>query len=95
MTGLDAPARQVGLKSGRVLGYDVLSARNPRVIMASVSGFGQDGPKRDNAAYDFMIQAACGLMSVTGTPETAPLRVGHVDPRLRRLPRRGMGPAGA
>jgi crotonobetainyl-CoA:carnitine CoA-transferase CaiB-like acyl-CoA transferase len=54
------------------LGYDALKVINPGLIFCSITGFGQTGPKRDQAAYDFMIQAACGLMSVTGERDTAP-----------------------
>lgn len=48
------------------LGPDSLRALNPRLIYASVTGFGQTGPRSHQAAYDFMIQALGGLMSVTG-----------------------------
>src|ERR1700680_2231783 len=54
------------------LGYSDLSTINPRLIYASVSGFGQDGPRSNNVAYDFMIQAMCGLMSVTGEADGRP-----------------------
>ncbi len=54
------------------LGYEALKAINPGIIFCSITGFGQTGPKRDRAAYDFMIQAACGLMSVTGERDDAP-----------------------
>ena len=54
------------------LDYDSLKAINPGLIYASITGFGQTGPKKDNAAYDFMIQAMGGLMSVTGEPDSAP-----------------------
>ena len=53
-----------------------LRALNPRLVFASVSGFGQDGPLSPWPAYDHVVQAMSGLMSVTGTPESAPLRVG-------------------
>jgi crotonobetainyl-CoA:carnitine CoA-transferase CaiB-like acyl-CoA transferase len=49
-----------------------LRALNPRLICCSVTGFGQDGPRRDQAAYDFAIQAMGGLMSVTGERRDAP-----------------------
>lgn len=54
------------------LGYEHLSAVNPRIIYASITGFGQDGPRAEDAAYDFMIQAMGGLMSVTGVPDGQP-----------------------
>ncbi|MDO9499854.1 CaiB/BaiF CoA-transferase family protein [Falsiroseomonas sp.] len=59
-------------------GLDAASLRTlkPSLICCSITGFGQDGPRRDQAAYDFMIQAMGGLMSVTGAPETPPQKVG-------------------
>lgn len=54
------------------LDYASLKQINPRLIYASITGFGQTGPRKDNAAYDFMIQAMGGLMSVTGEPDGAP-----------------------
>jgi crotonobetainyl-CoA:carnitine CoA-transferase CaiB-like acyl-CoA transferase len=54
------------------LDYESLRTVNPRLVYASITGFGQTGPKKDNAAYDFMIQAMGGLMSVTGEPDGAP-----------------------
>ena len=58
------------------LGYDVLSARNPRVIMASVSGFGQDGPYSERPALDIVVQAMGGMLSITGEPGGGPVRPG-------------------
>ena len=57
-------------------GYAALKAVNPRLIYCSVSGYGQKGPKAGVAAYDGAVQAASGLMSVTGHPETGPVRAG-------------------
>ena len=54
------------------LAYDDLKADNPGLIYCSITGFGQDGPRAKQAAYDFMIQAMGGLMSVTGGPDDAP-----------------------
>ncbi len=54
------------------LDYDSLRAVQPDLVYCSITGFGQSGPKRDHAAYDFMIQAMGGLMSVTGEPDGAP-----------------------
>jgi crotonobetainyl-CoA:carnitine CoA-transferase CaiB-like acyl-CoA transferase len=69
-----------GLRPGVVAraGFDEASLRalNPRLVFASITGFGQDGPFSAWPAYDHVIQAMSGLMSVTGTPESAPLRVG-------------------
>ena len=49
----------------------------PAIVHCAISGFGQDGPLRDNPAYDQIIQGLSGVMSVTGDPESAPLRVGY------------------
>ena len=54
------------------LDYEGLKAVNPRIIYCSVTGFGQTGPKREAAAYDFMIQAMGGLMSITGERDGMP-----------------------
>jgi formyl-CoA transferase len=54
------------------LGHDDLSARNPKLIYCSITGFGQTGPYRDRAGYDFMIQGMGGLMSCTGERDDAP-----------------------
>ncbi|WP_027927773.1 CaiB/BaiF CoA transferase family protein [Amycolatopsis benzoatilytica] len=54
------------------LGYDDLRAVKRDLIYCSITGFGQSGPRRDQAAYDFMIQAMGGLMSVTGEPDERP-----------------------
>ena len=57
-----------------------LRAANPRLIYASITGFGQDGPYADRAGYDFIIQGMGGLMSITGRPDGepggGPMRVG-------------------
>jgi crotonobetainyl-CoA:carnitine CoA-transferase CaiB-like acyl-CoA transferase len=58
------------------LGYEVLSAINPRLIYCAVSGFGRTGPERTTAAFDGKLQAMSGIMSVTGTPENGPTRAG-------------------
>ena len=58
------------------LGYEVLKAINPRIILASISGFGQDGPYAKRPGYDQIAQGMGGLMSVTGAPGQGPMRVG-------------------
>ncbi len=63
----------------RKLGIDYGSLRDryPRLVYASISGFGQDGPLAHRAAYDIIAQAMSGLMSVTGSPDGPPTRVGE------------------
>lgn len=56
--------------------WEALHAANPRLVYASISGFGQTGPYRDRPAYDMVVQAMGGLMSVTGQTGGAPVRVG-------------------
>jgi len=58
------------------LGWDALHARHPRLIYAAASGFGHTGPDRDKPAYDMIVQAMGGIMSVTGWPGGPPTRVG-------------------
>jgi len=57
-------------------GYAKLAAVNPRVIMCSISAYGQDGPYREYPAFDLALQAMGGAMSVTGEPGGAPMRMG-------------------
>ena len=59
------------------LGYAALKEVRPDLVYCAISGFGQDGPLNGNPAYDQIIQGLSGVMSVTGTPENAPLRVGY------------------
>lgn len=59
------------------LGHEALKAVRPGLVYCAISGFGQTGPMRGNPAYDQIIQGLSGVMSITGTPETAPLRVGY------------------
>ena len=56
--------------------YDSLSLDNPRLIYASISGFGQEGPYRDRPGFDQIAQGLGGLMSITGLPGQGPVRVG-------------------
>lgn len=58
------------------LGWPVLHARHPRLIYAAVSGFGRTGPYSNRAAYDIIVQAMGGIMSLTGHPGAPPVRVG-------------------
>lgn len=58
------------------LDYDSLAKHNPSLIYASVTGFGQDGPRAKQAGYDFMIQGMSGIMSLTGEPDGEPQKVG-------------------
>ncbi len=58
------------------IGYDALHAVNPRIILASISGFGQDGPYENKAGFDQIAQGMGGLMGVTGFPGEAPMRAG-------------------
>ena len=57
-------------------GYDAVSKRHPRLIYASISGYGQTGPRREEAGYDAVMQAEGGLMSVTGDPDRPGVRMG-------------------
>src|SRR6267154_362998 len=58
------------------LDYASLAPQHPRLIYCSVSGFGQTGPRRKEPGYDAVLQAEGGLMSITGSPDTPPVRVG-------------------
>ncbi len=57
-------------------GYDALHARFPKLIYAAASGFGHTGPERTRPAYDLIVQAMGGIMSITGHPGAGPTRVG-------------------
>ncbi len=58
------------------LGYETLRAVNPRLVYASITGFGPDGPYRDKVAYDLILQGMGGLMGITGEEGGAPVRIG-------------------
>ncbi len=57
-------------------GWEKLHAKHPRLIYAAVSGFGHTGPYRERPAYDLVVQAMGGIMSLTGQPGSDPVRVG-------------------
>jgi CoA:oxalate CoA-transferase len=59
------------------LDYPTLAKVNPRLVYASISGFGQIGPMSNNAAYDLIVQALSGIMSTTGFPDGPPTRIGE------------------
>jgi crotonobetainyl-CoA:carnitine CoA-transferase CaiB-like acyl-CoA transferase len=56
-------------------GYDALAQQNPRLVWCGISGYGPDGPLRDKKAYDMLVQAESGVVSLTGSPD-APAKVG-------------------
>jgi itaconate CoA-transferase len=56
-------------------GYDALAALHPRLIWCGISGYGPDGPYRDRKAYDLLVQAEAGALSLTGTPDV-PAKIG-------------------
>ena len=59
------------------LGYEAMHKRNPRLIYCSISGYGQDGPSRDEAAMDLVVQSSSGLLSITGTEQGESVRCGY------------------
>lgn len=59
------------------IGHQVLRGRNERLVYASISGFGQDGPRAQRPAYDLVVQAATGLMSINGAADGPPMIVGE------------------
>jgi crotonobetainyl-CoA:carnitine CoA-transferase CaiB-like acyl-CoA transferase len=56
--------------------YETLAERNPRLIYASITGFGQTGPRAKQPGYDGLIQGLCGIMDLTGEPDGEPQKVG-------------------
>ncbi len=58
------------------LGYDTVSAWNPRIVYCSISGFGAEGPERDRPGYDLVVQGASGIMDITGHADGPPTKVG-------------------
>lgn len=59
------------------LGFDVASRRNPRLVYCSISGYGQAGPSRDEAAMDLIVECSSGFMSITGTEAGEQVRSGY------------------
>jgi crotonobetainyl-CoA:carnitine CoA-transferase CaiB-like acyl-CoA transferase len=59
------------------LGYQAVHRRNPRLVYCSISGYGQEGPSRDEAAMDLVVQSSSGLLSITGTPAGESTRCGY------------------
>jgi crotonobetainyl-CoA:carnitine CoA-transferase CaiB-like acyl-CoA transferase len=59
------------------LGYEAIHQRNPRLIYCSISGYGQNGPSRDEAAMDLVVQSSSGLLSITGTEDGSSVRCGY------------------
>src|ERR1700749_2263406 len=58
------------------LGYEEMRKINPKLIYASFSAFGQGGPRREQTAYDHVIQSTSGIMAMPGTPEANPIKIG-------------------
>ena len=71
-------------------GYDACRARNPGLVYASISGFGQTGPWADRPGFDLMAQAMSGVMSVTGYPGGPPVKCGRAGGRHRLRDVRGV-----
>ena len=67
---------RAGWLAARGLGADVIQARNPRCVVASLSGFGATGPRAGQASYDIVAQAAGGLLAMTGFADAPPVRGG-------------------
>jgi formyl-CoA transferase len=65
-----------GALAGMGLGYEQIKAINPGIIYASVTGYGQTGPYKNQPGWDFIIQAQGGVMSITGEPDGPPMKVG-------------------
>jgi crotonobetainyl-CoA:carnitine CoA-transferase CaiB-like acyl-CoA transferase len=65
-----------GVLEGLGFGYPAVSAKNPRTVYCSISGFGQTGPYRNRPGYDVVAQGESGLMDLTGYPDQPPAKVG-------------------
>ena len=66
----------VGVTERLGIDYATIASRNPRVVYCSLTGYGSSGPDKDLKAYDVTVQAAAGLMSVTGLPGQPPMKAG-------------------
>ena len=71
-------------------GYEAIKAAKPDIVYASVSGFGQEGPRASQPAYDGAIQAFSGMMSISGHPETGPARSGYFSVDMSTALKRGV-----
>src|SRR5699024_2920761 len=67
---------KVGTMEKFGLGYEDVTKWNEKIIYCSITGFGETGPYKKMAGYDFIIQAMSGLMSITGTEESGPQKMG-------------------
>ena len=67
---------RAGYMDAHGVGAEALQARNPRLVVASLSGFGKQGPRAGEASYDIVAQAAGGLLAMTGFPDGPPTRAG-------------------
>ncbi len=67
---------KVGGLSKFGLDYETCAASNPGLVYASITGFGQDGPRAEQPGYDFLVQGMSGIMDLTGEPEGEPQKVG-------------------
>ena len=65
-----------GVMEALGFGYRAVAGENPRVIYASISGYGQTGPQREKGGFDLIAQGVAGIMSVTGEPGGAPMKAG-------------------
>src|SRR5256885_362274 len=65
-----------GVMTALGVGYEQIAALNPRLIYASISGYGHSGPARDKGGFDLIAQGVAGIMSVTGEPGGAPVKAG-------------------
>jgi CoA:oxalate CoA-transferase len=67
---------KAGVTSRLQIDYDVLRVVNPRLVYCSITGYGSTGPERHRKAFDLMVQAATGMMSITGDPTGLPSKTG-------------------